>query len=434
VTSTAEPNVASQSEPSPDLAAGFDPTDPDAMQTAVPHQELLTLRRTAPVSFIEQPEESRAGFPDHRGYWALTKHADVAAVSKDQANFSTYLNNVIIRFGPDMDREGVEQTRFLLINHDAPDHTKLRQIVSRAFTPRAIAQLHEDLERRSHEIVKEAVERGEGNFVEDVAAELPLQAIANLLGVPQEDRGKLFEWSNQMMSYDDPEVEGDQAVAFMEILAYSMALADERRKNPQDDIITKLVTAQISGPEPGPDDEGDERGLTDDEFGFFMVLLAVAGNETTRNAISHGMHAFFQNPDQWELYKRDRPATAADEIIRWATPVTVFQRTAVNDVVIGGVPIPAGERVGLYYASANFDEDVFTDPFRFDITRDPNPHQAFGGHGAHYCIGANLARLEVNLIFQALADHAPEIRQLGEPRRLRHGWINGVKDLRVAYR
>jgi cholest-4-en-3-one 26-monooxygenase len=410
-------------------ATGFDPTDPDLMQAGVPHQELLTLRRTAPVSFIEQEPHARAGFPEHTGYWALSKHADVAAVSKDSTNFSAFQDGVIIRFGPDMDREGVEQTRFLLINHDAPDHTKLRQIVSRAFTPRAIAQLHDDLARRSREIVAAAVEKGEGNFVEDVAAELPLQAIANLLGVPQEDRGRLFEWSNQMMSYDDPEVEGDQAVAFMEILAYSMGLAEERRRNPQEDIVTKLVSAEVglSG------DEG-ERGLTDDEFGFFMVLLAVAGNETTRNAISHGMHAFFQNPDQWELYKATRPATTADEIIRWATPVTVFQRTAINDVVIGGVPIPAGERVGLYYASANYDEDVFTDPFRFDITRDPNPHQAFGGHGAHYCIGANLARLEVNLIFDALADLAPGIRQLGEPRRLRHGWINGVKDLQVAYR
>jgi cholest-4-en-3-one 26-monooxygenase len=421
VTSTVESVV--------ELPAGFDPTDPDVMQEAVPHQELLALRRTAPVTFIEQVPEARAGFPDHQGFWALSKHADVAAVSKDQANFSTYLNNVIIRFGPDMDREGVEQTRFLLINHDAPDHTKLRQIVSRAFTPRAIAQLHQDLEQRAQDIVKAAVERGEGNFVEDVAAELPLQAIANLLGVPLEDRGKLFDWSNQMMSYDDPEVEGDQAVAFMEILAYSMALADERRKHPQDDIISKLVNAEV-----GLSGEEGERGLTDDEFGFFMVLLAVAGNETTRNAISHGMHAFFNNPDQWDLYKRTRPATAADEIIRWGTPVTVFQRTAVNDVEVGGVPIAKGERVGLLYASANFDEDVFTDPFRFDITRDPNPHQAFGGHGAHYCIGANLARLEVDLIFQALAEHAPDIRQLGEPRRLRHGWINGVKDLQVAYR
>jgi cholest-4-en-3-one 26-monooxygenase len=398
------------------------------MHERVPHEELLALRKTAPVSFVEQTVSARAGFPDHRGYWALSKHADVAAVSKDQANFSTNLDGVIIRFGPDMDREGVEQTKFLLINHDAPDHTKLRQIISRAFTPRAISALHEDLRRRSHEIVKEAVARGEGNFVEDVAAELPLQAIAGLLGVPQEDRGKLFEWSNQMMAYDDPEVEGDEAVAFMEILGYSMALADERRKHPQDDIVTRLVSAEI-------DASGEKgRGLTDDEFGFFMVLLAVAGNETTRNAITHGMHAFFQHPDQWQQYVETRPGTAGDEIIRWGTPVTVFQRTAINDVEVGGVEVAKGDRVGLFYASANFDEDVFKDPFRFDITRDPNPHQAFGGHGAHYCIGANLARLEVNLIFEALADHAPGIRQLGEPRRLRHGWINGVKDLQVAYR
>jgi cholest-4-en-3-one 26-monooxygenase len=425
VTSTVEPAPGTRAG----LPAGFDPTDPDVMQEAVPHQELLALRRTAPVTFIEQEPHARAGFPEHTGYWALTKHADVAAVSKDSTNFSAFQDGVIIRFGPDMDRDGVEQTRFLLINHDAPDHTKLRQIVSRAFTPRAISLLHEDLEQRAHDIVKAAVAKGEGNFVEDVAAELPLQAIANLLGVPLEDRGKLFDWSNQMMSYDDPEVEGDQAVAFMEILAYSMALADERRTNPQDDIISKLVSAEV-----GLSGEEGERGLTDDEFGFFMVLLAVAGNETTRNAISHGMHAFFQNPDQWELYKKERPATAADEIIRWATPVTVFQRTALNDLEIGGQPIKEGDRVGLYYASANFDEDVFEDPFTFNILRENNPHQAFGGHGAHYCIGANLARLEVNLIFQALAEHAPDIRQLGEPRRLRHGWINGVKDLHVAYR
>jgi cholest-4-en-3-one 26-monooxygenase len=405
------------------LPTSFDPTDPDVMRERVPHQELLTLRRTAPVSFIEQTEAARAGFPAHTGYWAVSKHADVAAVSKDQANFSTNLDGVIIRFAPDMDREGVENTKFLLINHDAPDHTKLRQIVSRAFTPRAITALHDDLQRRSRVIVEEAVAKGEGNFVEDVAAELPLQAIAGLLGVPQEDRGKLFEWSNQMMSYDDPEVEGDQAVAFMEILGYSMALADERRKNPQDDIVSRLVAADVDG-----------RGLTDDEFGFFVVLLAVAGNETTRNAITHGMKAFFDIPDQWALYRESRPATAADEIIRWGTPVTVFQRTAINDVEVGGVQIPRGERVALFYASANYDEDVFTDPFRFDITRDPNPHQAFGGHGAHYCIGANLARLEVNLIFDALADLAPGIRQLGEPRRLRHGWINGVKELQVSYR
>ncbi|QYJ05780.1 cytochrome P450 [Nocardioides panacisoli] len=387
----------------------------------MPHEELLTLRRTAPVSWVEQDESARAGFTD-TGYWAVSRHADVAAISKDQTNFSTYENGVIIRFAPDMTREELEQTRFLLINHDSPEHTKLRRIISRAFTPRAVGGLHDALKQRAETIVDAALAKDGGNFVTDIAAELPLQAIADLLGVPQEDRGKLFEWSNQMMAYDDPDVEGDQMTAFMEILAYSMAMADDRRRNPQDDIITKLVTADVDG-----------EHLTDDEFGFFVILLAVAGNETTRNAITHGMQAFLDHPEQWELYKRERPDTAVDEMIRWATPVTVFQRTALNDVEIGGQAVKAGDRVGLFYASANYDEDVFEDPFAFDIQRDPNPHQAFGGHGAHYCIGANLARLEVKLIFDALADRDADIRLAGDPVKLRSGWINGVKEMPVSY-
>ena len=164
-----------------------------------------------------------------------------------------------------------------------------------------------------------------------------------------------------------------------------------------------------------------------------MILLAVAGNETTRNAITHGMDAFLDNPDQWELWKRERPATMVDEVVRWATPVTVFQRTALNDIEVSGVEIKKGERAALFYSSANFDEDVFEDPFTFNILRDPNPHVGFGGHGAHYCIGANLARQEIRLIFEALADHAPDISKLEEPRRLRHAWINGIKDLQVKY-
>jgi len=407
----------------PTPLAGFDPTDPDVLAAAVPHEEMLRLRRTAPVSFVQQEEAARAGFPDHEGYWVVSRHADVAAVSKNQRDFSTRENGVIIRFAPDMTRDGVEQSNFLLINHDAPEHTQLRQIVSRAFTPRAINALHDDLAARAEQIVLDAVAQGEGNFVEQVAAELPLQAIAELLGVPQEDRGKLFEWSNQMLSYEDPEVEGDQMVAFMEILAYAMAMADERRKNPKDDIVTRLISADVDG-----------RGLTDDEFGFFVILLAVAGNETTRNATTWGLHAFSENPDQWELYKQSTPRSAVDEIIRWATPITVFQRTALRDVQVGDVVVPKGDRVGLLYASANFDEDVFEDPFRFDITREHNPHQAFGGHGAHYCIGANLARLQIDLVFKALGKHAPGIQVTGEPSRLRSSWVNGVKELPVRYR
>jgi cholest-4-en-3-one 26-monooxygenase len=207
------------------------------------------------------------------------------------------------------------------------------------------------------------------------------------------------------------------------MLSYFMEMAEDRKANPRDDIVTTLVHAEIDGEE-----------LTSDEFGFFTLLLSVAGNETTRNAISHGMIAFHEHPDQWEIYKRERPETAADEIVRWSTPVSVFQRTALEDVVIGGQQIKAGQRVGLYYAAANFDPDVFEDPYTFDIKRDPNPHLGFGGTGAHYCIGANLARLEINLIFNAIADVLPDITVVGEPKRLRSGWLHGIKEIPVAYK
>ncbi len=405
------------------VPSGFDPTDPDIYTERVPHDEFLALRRTAPVHWVEQPEEARAGQLGGTGYWAVSKHADVSAVSKNSEDFSTAENGAIIRFAPDMTREQVEFQRVMLINHDVPDHTKLRGIISRGFTPRAIGALHDNLATRAVSIVKEAVERGSGNFVEDVAAELPLQAIADLLGVPQEDRRKLFAWSNEMLGYDDPEYSVDPEAASVEILTYAMAMAEDRKANPRNDIVTKLVQADVDG-----------EGLTADEFGFFVILLTVAGNETTRNAITHGMNAFFEHPEQWELFKDSRPETAVDEVIRWATPVTVFQRTALHDVKVGDRLVEKGQRVGLFYASANHDTDVFTDPHRFDILRSPNPHLSFGGHGAHYCIGANLARLEVSLILNAIADFAPGISKAGEPRRLRSGWINGIKELQVSYK
>lgn len=405
----------------PNLPPGFDFTDPDVYETRVPHQEFLELRQNAPVFWVDQVPEAHAGLPE--GYWAVSKHEDVQAVSKDSTNFSTRENGAIIRFAADMTREQVELTRSMVINHDPPDHTRLRSIISRGFTPRAIEGLRAGMESRTAAILLGAREKGSGDFIRDVAAELPLQVIADLLGVPQEDRHKIFDWSNEMMIFDDPEFGQDPAVASAELLAYFMAMAEDRKANPRDDIVTKLVKGDAAGNE-----------LTSDEFGFFVILLSVAGNETTRTAIATGMNAFFDNPDQWDLYRRERPASAVDEIIRWATPVTVFQRTALHDVEVGGQLVAKGDRVGLFYGSANFDDSVFTDPFTFDIRRDPNPHLAFGGHGAHYCIGANLARVEIDLIFNAIADIVPDIRKTAEPRRLRHAWVNALKDLPVAYR
>ncbi len=410
----AEPSIE------PSIPTGFDFTDPDLYSHRVPAEEFAELRRTAPVWWNPQ-RRGVAGFDDD-GYWVVTRHADVVAVSRDTDNYSSWENTAIIRHQEGTTREQIELQRFVLLNIDPPQHTKLRAIVSRGFTPRAIGNLRSALSARAERIVQTALAEGSGDFVTDVAAELPLQAIAELLGVPQEDRRKVFDWSNNMIGYDDPEYTADPAAAAAEIIGYSMAMAEDRRQCPRDDIVTKLVHAEVDGGQ-----------LSADEFGFFVILLAVAGNETTRNAISHGMLAFLDHPDQWELFLAERPDPAADEIVRWATPVTVFQRTALADTMLGGQRIRAGQRVGLFYRSANFDEAVFDHPERFDIRRSPNPHLGFGGSGAHFCIGASLARLEIDLIFNAIADHMPRIRPAGDPVRLRSGWLNGIKKLPVSY-
>jgi cholest-4-en-3-one 26-monooxygenase len=402
----------------PKLPPGFDFTDPDLYAVRVPQDEFAELRRTAPVWWNPQ----RPGPFDDEGFWAVTRHADIVAVSRDSDTYSTWENTAIIRHQEGSTREQIELQRFVMLNIDPPQHTKLRGIVSRGFTPRAITSLREALTARAERITAAALARGTGDFVRDVAAELPLQAIAELIGVPQEDRGKVFDWSNDMVGYDDPEYTADPAAAAAEIIGYSMEMAEDRRQCPRDDIVTKLTRAQVDGD-----------NLSPDEFGFFVILLAVAGNETTRNAISHGMLAFLDHPGQWELFRAARPDTAADEIIRWATPVTVFQRTALRDTTLGGQQIGAGQRVGLFYRSANFDEEVFDHPERFDILRSPNPHLGFGGSGAHFCLGASLARLEIELIFNAIADTMPGIRKAGDPVRLRSGWLNGIKRLPVSY-
>jgi len=407
----------------PKLPDGFDATDPDIYADRVPHEEFAELRRTAPIWWQAQPR-GRDGFDDE-GHWVVTRHADVKEVSRRDDLFSSWENTAIIRFHEGMEREQIDMQRVILLNMDAPEHTRMRAIVSKGFTPRAVNSLRDALDTRAKTIVTEAAKADSGNFVVEVACELPLQAIAELLGVPQDDRDKIFRWSNAMVSYDDPDMhseEQDEQIAMFEMLTYFMEMSEDRKANPREDIVTKLVTADIDGQE-----------LTSDEFGFFSLMLAVAGNETTRNAIAHGMHAFMEHPDQWELYKRERPETAADEIVRWATPITVFQRTAKEDTELGGQLIKKGERVGIYYGSANFDDEVFERPHEFDVMRDPNPHLGFGGTGAHYCLGANLARLEINLIFNAIADHLPDITALAEPKRLRSGWINGIKDYQVSY-
>ncbi|WP_316776789.1 cytochrome P450 [Streptomyces sasae] len=408
--------------PCPALPDGFDLTDPDLLHHRVPLPEFAELRRAEPVRWIEQPH-GLAGFADD-GYWAVTRHADVKYVSTHPEIFSSWLNTAIIRFGEHMQRDAIDAQRLILLNMDPPEHTRVRQIIQRGFTPRSIRALEERLRTRAGAIVEAArAHSGPFDFVTEVACELPLQAIAELIGIPQDDRAKIFDWSNKMISYDDPEYAITEAVgaeSATELIAYAMNMAADRKQCPAKDIVSTLVAAE------------DEGNLNSDEFGFFVLMLAVAGNETTRNAITHGMHAFLTHPEAWDLYKRERPATAAEEIVRWATPVNSFQRTATQDTELGGKLIRKGDRVGVFYASANHDPEVFTDPDDFDITRDPNPHLGFGGGGPHYCLGKSLAVLEIDLIFNAIADAMPDLRLVSDPDRLRSAWINGVKHLQVT--
>ncbi|WP_329049616.1 cytochrome P450 [Amycolatopsis sp. NBC_01488] len=404
----------------PLIPAGFDFTDPDLYAQRLPLAEFAELRRTAPVWWNPQ-KTNTAGFGDD-GYWVVSRHEDVKEVSRDSTLYSSSEKTAIIRFDESMTEDRLNANRLVLLNMDAPQHTKLRRIVSKGFTPRSISKLEDTLRDRAERIVHEARKKGTGDFVTDVACELPLQAIAELIGIPQEDRLKIFDWSNQMVAYDDPEYEVEPLEASAQLIGYAWNMAEDRRKCPMDDIVTKLIQADVDG-----------EALGSDEFGFFVILLAVAGNETTRNAITHGMKAFLDHPDQWELYKEQRPKTAPDEIVRWATPVVAFQRTATRDTELGGAHIRKGDRVGMFYSSANFDHEVFDDPEKFDVLREDNPHVGFGGTGSHYCIGANLARLEIDLIFNAIADVMPAITEAEPPVRLRSSWLNGIKHYPVRY-
>ena len=406
----------------PNLPDGFDPLDAELNVTGLPVAELAELRRAEPVHWVDVPGGT-GGFGD-KGYWLVTRHQDVKHVSLRSDVFSSAMNGAIPVWPHGTSREvAVDLQSVVMLNMDDPQHARLRKIISRGFTPRALARLEGELSTRAQQIAKSAAAFDAGDFVEQVSCELPLQAIAELLGVPQDDRDKLFRWSNEMTAGEDPEyADVDPAASSLELISYAMKMAEQRRTNPTDDIVTRLIEADIDGEK-----------LTDDEFGYFVIMLAVAGNETSRNSITHGMIAFSQNPEQWELFKRTRPKTAVDEIIRWATPVSAFQRTARMDTELGGVKIKAGQRVVMSYRSANFDETVFDDPDTFNILRDPNPHVGFGGTGAHYCIGANLARMTINLIFNAIADNMPDLTPIGQPERLKSGWLNGIKHWQVDY-
>ena len=395
--------------------------DPDTFVDGLPLEAFAQMRDEAPVFWHDQPGSWGEGF------WVVTRAEDVREVSRTPEVFSSYARGALLTMGDEADEEvALAMTRQLMLNMDPPEHGAYRQIVQPAFNPRTIRNLEKRLQEFADEIVDRAIAKGTGDFVEDIAAELPLLAICELVGVPAEDRKKVFELSNTMVGFDDPELGGTPELAqgaMAEMFVMADALARAKEGCPGTDIISKLLAA-----------ETDSGALTPDQFAIFFVLLMVAGNETTRNAITHGMQAFFEHPDQWELFKAERPLdTAAEEIIRWASPIIQFQRCALSDYELGGQQIKANDRVVIYYSAANRDERGLDRPDTFDITRVDNEHVAFGGGGPHFCLGANLARAEVRIIFDTIARRMPDIRPLAEPRPLRSNFVHGIKELRVSY-
>lgn len=383
-----------------------------------PHEQFRRLRAGTPV-YLHEGDTDR-GWPP---FWAVTKHADVVHVSRRSDLFSSNRRLALFNEMPEDQRE---LQRMMMLNQDPPEHTRRRSLVNRGFTPRMMGALEQHIREICHGLVDEARGRPSVDFVRDIAAPLPLYVICELLGAPVEDRDKIFTWSNQMIGAEDPDYASDPSAgqaAAAEVYAYANALAAERREQPRQDIVTKLLM---------PDAAGET--LDENEFDLFVLLLVVAGNETTRNAASGGMLAFFEHPAQWERLVADPAlsATAADEIVRWVSPVNLFRRTATTDTVIGGQEVKENDKIVVFYSSANRDEDVFPDPDVFDIGRSPNPHIGFGGGGAHFCLGNHLAKLELRVLFEVLAERMPNLAQAGQARRLRSNFINGIKELPVT--
>jgi cytochrome P450 len=397
----------------------------DAFAEGIPHEMFRWLRTNDAVRWYD--------WPHGRGYWAVTRHDDLVAVHKDTATYSSETGATALE---DLEQDAIEARKSML-DTDPPRHTRLRALVNRGFTPRAVAAYESLLRDLTTHILDRALAQGEFDFVDAVAAVLPIRVLCEILGVPHDDNRQLIEWGDAMIgstdpdlsdiSYEHPDSDRYRLLPFrspvaLEVYRYGHALAAERRARPGDDIVTKLVEAEIDG----------ER-LTEQEFDAMFLLLVVAGNETTRQAIAHGMQAFMDFPEELERLRAD-PAlmpAAVEEILRWSTPVLHFRRTATRDVELRGTRIQAGDKVVVWYASANFDERVFADPLRFDVGRSPNPHVSFGRGGPHFCLGAHLAKLEVKVMFELLLPRLRSIEPAGPPRRIRTNFTHALKRMPV---
>jgi cholest-4-en-3-one 26-monooxygenase len=394
--------------------------DPDVYRRMEHHELFAQLRAEDPVHWTEED--------DGPGFWSITKHADLRLINRDAEGFSSEAKGVYL-MEPEGFADGYDMRGKIMLLTDPPKHTRYRLLVNKGFTPRMVGMIEQHLQYRAELIVDDVIERGECEFVTDLAAELPLQAIAEIMGVPEEDRHLLFDWSNRMVGADDPEYQsddpGEAGAAAAELYVYAAGLGEARKSDPRDDVVTRLINAEI---------DGDR--LSQEEFELFCLLLAVAGNETTRNATAHGILALIDHPEQFDKLRSDPDRYidgAVEEILRWSTPVMQFRRTAMRDLELRDKVIKAGDKVVMWHISANRDEEVFDEPFLFDIERSPNDHIAFGGGGAHYCLGTNLARMELRLIFREVASRLHDIRLTGEVERLRSNFIGGIKHIPIEF-
>jgi cholest-4-en-3-one 26-monooxygenase len=397
------------------VEATLDVYDLDTYVKGIPHATFRKLRTERPVMFHEEP--------GGKGFWAITKYADVVAISKDPRTFSSARGGTNIW---DLPQENLSTIQMLMVNMDPPQHQKFRKLVSRGFTPRMIARLEPFVREAAVRIIETAGELREFDFVRHVAGELPLIVIADLMGIPQSERHLVFDWSNRLIGFDDPEFQTsleDGTQAAMEMWAYANQLAVERKRAPGEDLISVLLTGEV-----------DSENLTEMEFDAFFLMLAVAGNETTRNAITGGTLTLLEHPEQKQklIEQPELLDGAVEEMLRWVTPVMHFRRTAMRDVEMRGQTIKDGDKVVMFYPAANRDEEVFPNADVFDITRTPNDHLSFGV-GQHFCLGASLARLELRMFFEELLKRYPGVELNGEVRRLRSNFINGYKTVPVRF-
>ncbi len=380
-----------------------------------PWEQYAWLRANAPVFWHEEPEGP--------GFWVISKYDDIKMISRQPRLFSSAAKGVMM---PETDEAGLAAQRLMMLNMDPPQHDRFKLLVSRGFTPRNAQLLGDRIATLSAEIIDDIIERGECDFVHDIAGRLPSALIAELMGIPRADGERLYELTELMHTTDDSVASPEQrGMAVVEMLTYAQQVAVDKRAHPGDDIASSLIQASVDGD-----------ALTDSEFQWFFLLLVNAGGDTTRNLLAAGLQALFDHPDERARLIADLDSllpTAVEEMLRYTTPVINFRRTAMADTVIRGTAIAAGDKLMVFYGSANRDEDVFVDPDRFDVGRNPNPHMAFGGGGPHLCLGMHVARLEIKAMFRELLTRLTGLGSGGPPQPFASNFIAGVNSMPIVF-